>query len=177
MKYYFDGVIVVEGKNDISHLSSFIDAIFVVTNGYDIDKDELDFLNHLPKEKKIILLTDSDEAGKTIRARINQLLTNCINLEVDINKCNKNDKHGVAECDNDELLNVLKKHLSTNKTIGGTINVSDVVCLGISDQKIRKHICETFHLGKCNNKTMIKRINYLNIGLEELKKEVERYGN
>lgn len=177
MKYYFDGVIVTEGKNDVSRLSSFIDSIFVTTNGYDIDKDELDFLSYLPKENKIIILTDSDEAGKTIRERINKYLDNCINIEVDINKCNKNGKHGVAECDNFELLNVLKEHLSDKKTNSETVALSDILRLGISDQKTREYVCKIFHLGKCNNKTMVKRINYLNIKLEDIKKEVGKYGN
>ena len=33
-KYYFDGVIVVEGKSDVSYLSSFIDSRYFITNGY-----------------------------------------------------------------------------------------------------------------------------------------------
>ena len=37
-KYYFNGVIVVEGKSDVSYLSSFIDSLYFTTNGYDIYK-------------------------------------------------------------------------------------------------------------------------------------------
>ena len=44
MKYFIDGVIVVEGTNDSSFLSSFVDALYVETNGFDIDEQEIDFL-------------------------------------------------------------------------------------------------------------------------------------
>ena len=71
MKYYFDGVIVVEGKDDEAFLSSFINSIYVRTSGYVIPDEEIDFLNHL-ENKRIIVLTDSDAAGETIRDRLNK---------------------------------------------------------------------------------------------------------
>ena len=56
MIYCFDGVIVVEGTNDAAFLSSFIDSIFVITNGYDLPKEEIDFLKHVQGKKIIILV-------------------------------------------------------------------------------------------------------------------------
>ena len=49
--YYFDGIIVVEGKSDVSYLSSFIDALYITTNGYEIPDEEIDFLKHYSKQK------------------------------------------------------------------------------------------------------------------------------
>ena len=73
MKLFFDGVIVVEGTSDSSYLSSFIDALFIETNGYDIKQGDLEFLTHF--NKRIIILTDSDEAGNKIRENSTAVLS------------------------------------------------------------------------------------------------------
>ena len=105
MKYHLDNIVVVEGKADEAYLSSFIDAVYVKTNGYEIPSKEIEFLNNPRNNKSIIVLTDSDAAGKEIRTRLNKLLKNPINVEVNILRCNKNGKHGVAECDKEEIRN------------------------------------------------------------------------
>ena len=171
MKYHISNVIVVEGKDDEAFLSSFIDAIYVKTNGYQIPKEEIDFLNNPRNQKPIIILTDSDIAGKQIRERINKLVSKGLNIEVDIVKCNKKNKHGVAECEREEVINALKEHID-NIILKETITNADIVSLDIDKSK-REIICDELKLGLCNNKTFIKRLNYLGYTKEELKK----YGN
>ena len=67
MKKTINDVLVVEGTGDASYISTFVEALIIATNGYEIPEEELDFLRHLPKGKKAIILTDSDEAGYKIR--------------------------------------------------------------------------------------------------------------
>ena len=50
-KIYIDGVIVVEGKSDVSYLSSFVDSLFFITNGYDINNEKIEFLINVSKKK------------------------------------------------------------------------------------------------------------------------------
>ena len=96
MKKIIDGIIAVEGTNDVSYLSSFIDATFVSLNGLEIKN--LEFLKRVAKEKPIYLLTDSDQEGERIRERVKKEIPACIDVIVDASKCNKNGKHGVFEC-------------------------------------------------------------------------------
>lgn len=177
MKYVIDGVIIVEGKTDVAFLSSFIDAEFVLTNGYDINKDEIDFVLAASKSKNIIILSDSDEAGNQIRNRLNKLIPNAINALVDINKCDKNNKHGVAECAKDEIISVLKPYFSLETLKRGKITLQDLSLLGLtgdSNSKILKQkVCKRLNLGICNTKNMLKRINFLGITLQEIKEAVE----
>ena len=173
MKYYFDGIIVLEGRNDESYLSSFIDSIYVVTNGYEIPIDEIDFVNNKRNNKPVIILTDSDEAGKSIREKLNSKIYKGINIEVDILKCNKNGKHGVAECDKEEVINVLKEHLSNKPIINRVLTLNQ---LNITKDE-RDYLCSKFQLGNCNQKTFIKRINYLGIDINEINNELKKYGN
>lgn len=64
--------IIVEGKYDKIKLSSIIDGIIIVTNGYGIfkDKEKLELIRIYAKKKGIIILTDSDSAGFRIRGYI-----------------------------------------------------------------------------------------------------------
>ena len=172
MKQLFNGVLVLEGSNDASYISSFMEVITVITNGYDIPKEEMDFLINLPDDKQIYLLTDSDSAGKQIRDKLHNLLPKVHDLYVDINRCNKNNKHGVAECDKEELLKVLSPYL-INQEKKDNIAIVDLYKLGIDNKAKRDFIAKELHLGKCNNKILLKRINYLGIQLKEL----EKYGN
>ena len=174
-KYYFDGVIVVEGTSDSAFLSSFIDSLFVETNGYQLPKQEIEFLKALPKEKKIIVLTDSDEAGKQIRNKLNNQLNGVINVSVDINLCNKNNKHGVAECDKNEIINILKEYLTKEQRNCQQLTTNDIIGLGINTKNKREYLCSKLNLGICNNKTMIKRMNLLKISKDDIKNTMEGY--
>lgn len=61
--------IIVEGKYDKIKLSSIIDTVIITTNGYGIFKDseKLELIRYYAKKTGIIILTDSDSAGRRIR--------------------------------------------------------------------------------------------------------------
>lgn len=61
--------IIVEGKYDKIKLSSIIDAVIIVTNGFSVfkDKEKLSLIRFYARETGIIIMTDSDSAGFKIR--------------------------------------------------------------------------------------------------------------
>ena len=69
MKMHLNGVLVVEGKEDASYLSNYISSEIVVVNGYELDAKTIAYL----QGKKVIALLDPDDAGKTIRNKLNNL--------------------------------------------------------------------------------------------------------
>ena len=68
--------LVVEGRYDKIKLSSLVDGVILVTNGFGIYKDkELRRLIRFYAEKRgLIVLTDSDSAGRQIRGYIKSIL-------------------------------------------------------------------------------------------------------
>lgn len=64
--------IVVEGRYDKAALSSYIDALIIVTDGFGLFRDEekLALLRRLADERGLIVLTDPDGAGFVIRNHI-----------------------------------------------------------------------------------------------------------
>lgn len=61
--------VIVEGKYDKIRLSSLLDALLIPTNGFSIfqNPEKRAWIRSLAKERGIIILTDSDRAGRKIR--------------------------------------------------------------------------------------------------------------
>ena len=169
-KRFIPGVIVVEGSHDVGKVSLLYESCFVITNGYDIPKEERDFITHLNKDIRVIVLTDNDEAGEKIRTNLNNLRENMINIRIEAPKESK--KKGIAECDVNDIKNALDKY-SIEKDNYYKINLYDLKVIGHPNSKrIKEHLCNVFHLGKCSNQNFIKRVCLLGIKEEELREEI-----
>lgn len=173
MRKIINGIIVVEGTTDVSFLSQFLDAEFVITNGSAIPQTTIDYLVKSSGNRDIFVLTDPDSPGKKIRDVLDSHIPNLKHCFVSKEKSVKNGKVGVAESTKDEVLEALEKYIQTKQSNVGTITHSDLVKLGLEgsdDSSIkRKTVIEKLHLGQCNAKTFLKRLNYSGITIEELK--------
>ena len=177
MKYYLNKILVVEGKDDASYLSSFLDSEIVTTNGYDIPKEEVLYLNAASKFKGIIVLVDPDKAGREIESKLKEKLDNATYLNVEISKCTRGSKQGVAECEQEEILSVLKPFIETKKNEKSAVLRENSLKIDLSDSTLREYVSDKFCLGKCNTKTMIKRLDTLQISEAQLKQAIEEYRN
>ena len=170
MKVFLDKILVVEGKEDASYLSNYISSEIVVVNGFEIPKETISYL----KNKEVILLLDPDESGKKIREKLNKELPNAVNVEIDINKCNRGIKNGVAECQIDEILNKLHMYVKDKQKKESDIKMSDLYNLGLIDNKeLRNKVCSKLELGSCNAKKLYKRLVNNNITLKQLSEAVK----
>ena len=69
-------VIVVEGRYDKNTLAQTVDATVITLGGFSVfnDKEKVAFLRRLAEKQGLIVLTDSDGAGKVIRSHITSAL-------------------------------------------------------------------------------------------------------
>ncbi|MCQ2776140.1 MAG: toprim domain-containing protein [Bacilli bacterium] len=162
MKNKINGIIVVEGENDASYVSSLIDAEIVYVNGLALDN--INYLKLASKYKKIYLMTDPDNEGKNIRKKIKKMIENVVDIEIDIDKCVKGSKNGVKECLKNEILYVLSPYFVDNVTC-----IEDKI-IKIYDKKFRDFVCNNIGMEFCNNKTFNERIKTLKISESEMKK-------
>jgi ribonuclease M5 len=75
-KIKINEVVIVEGKYDKIRLSSLIDGYILQTDGFRIfaDPDKQAMIRRLAESRGVLVLTDSDGAGKMIRAHLSSAL-------------------------------------------------------------------------------------------------------
>ena len=75
-KLHIDRVIIIEGKYDKIKLSSVTDAMIIVTDGFGIFKnaEKRALIKRLAECRGLIVLSDSDSAGKVIRTHLRSFI-------------------------------------------------------------------------------------------------------
>ena len=111
--------IIVEGKYDKIRLSSLFDAHIITTDGFRIfnKKEKMALIRALAANSKIIVLTDSDGAGKLIRSHLSGALPKDRLIQLYIPRVEGKERRkdapsaegtlGVEGMKNDTLFNIL----------------------------------------------------------------------
>lgn len=181
MKKIVKPVIVVEGTSDVNKLCLLVDADFVITNGSEVSRETIEYIRKLSLSRQIIIFTDPDFPGLQIRNKINQEVEGCYNAFVRKEKATKKHKVGIAECDEKEIKEALENILLYKEIDINDYQITnqDIISLNLNgsrDSSLRRDfVSKHFYFGKTNAKTFLKRINMLNITLEELKEVLDKY--
>ena len=160
MKRKIDGIIVVEGSNDASVISSLANAEIVSINGC-----ELKNINYLKKASElcsIFLMTDPDKEGTNLRDKIKKEIPSAIDIIIDIDCCTKGSKNGVAECENNELLRAISKYFVDFSKNENNENFPYI------SKEHRVKVCQYLGIENCNFKTFKTRMKRLKINKEKI---------
>lgn len=182
MKKIIKPVIVVEGTSDVNKLCLLVDADFVITNGSEVSRETIEYIRILSLSRQIIVFTDPDYPGQRIRNIINQNVNGCFNAFVEKDKAIKHHKVGVAEATNEAILDALNNMIQYQEIeIEEPLTNDDLYELGLIGQNNssdkRNYLSQYFHLGIVNGKTLLKRLNMLQIDKVKLKEVLELYEN
>lgn len=159
-------VIVVEGANDTKRLKSYFDVETIETHGLGLKKETIEFIKKINKSRGVILFLDPDAPGEKIRNRLNSEIPNLKNAFVLKENAKTKKKVGIEHADKQTLLEALNNLVTYTDNVD-SLSLQEFNELGLSGQldsvikrdKLSKH----YHLGKCNAKTMLKRLNMLHL--------------
>lgn len=168
-------IIVVEGQSDKQVLESIIKADILVCNGSAIDGFDKDYLISLAKTRGVIIFTDPDYPGLRIRNEISSYLDVCKHAFIDKSKAIKGKKVGVAEANKEDILEALENVVTFDNYNKGTITANDLYELkiaGLDSKNNKEKIINYYHLGKCNSKTLLKRLNLLGLSRKDLENTI-----
>lgn len=72
-------VLVVEGKYDAATLATQVDGLILTTGGFSIftNEEQMELIRKLGRQRGLVILTDSDAAGFTIRTYIEKCAAGC----------------------------------------------------------------------------------------------------
>ena len=174
MKTNIDGVLLVEGKEDVAFLSSFINTLFFTTNGYDINEEKIAFLLEASKVNKLIIFTDPDEAGEKIKNTLKNKISGLFEAEIEKNKRKNYKKNGVAESSKEAVIKALKPFITNEEIKLENYDLVTLVSLGKNPQEIKDKIIQKYHLVKGNNKSIENQLRILKISKEELWKLIDQ---
>ena len=156
-------LIVVEGKTDLIFLKSFLDADIVITNGSEVSHETLEFIKEANKRQGVIVLTDPDYPGLRIRNIVSQYIGECKHAYIEKKKAIKGKKVGIAETSKEDIIDALNNIVTYSNVSDKNVDEVDLYELGLlgkSDSKAKRDkVCEYYHLGWCNGKTFLKRVN------------------
>lgn len=164
-------VIVVEGKSDVQRLEQLIDADFIICNGSAIDEATIDYIRETVKVREVIVLTDPDYPGMKIRHTIEEAVPEVCHAFIDRNKASDGKKLGVAECEKEEILRALSSYIRPRETIEYRLTAQDLLELKLTGNRSserRERVASKFHLGYCNAKTLLKRMNMIHLTKQEI---------
>ena len=167
MKVPFAPLLVVEGITDVAFLQSFLECDIITTNGSDVPRETIDYLKEAKKSRDIVVLTDPDSPGKRIRDVLDAEIPGLLHAYVPKEKSIKKHKVGVAESSPEVVLEALSFAMKYKGHEPGNLTMQDLFELGLSGNDFsaenRKKVADALHLGQCNAKTMLKRLNSLGI--------------
>ena len=174
MKLQLNALIVVEGVKDVQKLTPLVDADFVTTNGSALSLTTIEYIRQVKASgKEVIVFTDPDFPGEKIRQSLEQAIPGLTHAFVEKKFAISHGKVGVAEATQSAILTALSVKLTPQLRTVGTLTIQDLASLGfVGDHRGRQLRDKTnahFHLGPCNVKTMLKRLNVLGIEYDELK--------
>lgn len=166
-------VIVVEGKHDTQRLQQFVECDTLETGGLALDPAKLELIRLLQKERGIIIFTDPDGPGEKIRCAINQAVPGCKNAFIARNKAKTDRKVGVEHAQGTDIQEALLHLMTYAAQPAVTLPWNEFMALGLSgrenSQSIREILGNALFIGKCNGKTLWKRLNMLGLNQEQVK--------
>ena len=164
-------VIVVEGSNDTKRLKSFFPVETIETHGMGLKKETIDLIREIQDRRGVILFLDPDTPGGKIRDRLNREIPGLKNAFLMKEDARTKKKVGIEHASK-EVLEEALKHLITYTEKENSLSEEEFYELGLNgneDSSIkREKIAEAFHLGRCNAKTMYRRINLLGLTYEQI---------
>ena len=167
-------VIVVEGKNDTRRLRDFFECETIETHGLGLDKETVEFIRKVNATRGIILLLDPDSPGEKIRKKLNEEIPGLKNAFILKEDARTARKVGVEHASK-EVIEEALNNLVTYKGYEEGLTMVDLYELGLCGQEDsfgkRMKISGKYHIGRCNAKTMLKRLNLLGIKKEDLSVE------
>ena len=169
-------VIVVEGTNDTKRLKSFFEVDTIETHGLGLKKETIELVKEANRKRGVILFLDPDTPGEKLRTRLNKEVPGCKNAFVLKEDARTKKKVGIEHADKQTLEEALN-NLVTYSEDKESLSLEEYNELGLSGMpdsvQRREKITRAFHIGKCNAKTMYKRLNMLGVTLEEIKEVLE----
>lgn len=169
--------IVVEGRDDTLAVSKAVDAITIETHGFGLSDKMWGILEKAYRERGLIILTDPDHGGRSIRRKILNRFPGSKEAFVSTEKASKKGDVGIENAAPDDIWEALSKARaslieSDGETTKERYDMSLLVewnLVGESNSRKRREVfCDNLGIGYSNAKGLLKKLNQYEINQEEI---------
>ena len=161
-----------------------VNADTIETHGFGISAKTWQLLEKADEQRGLIIFTDPDHAGRQIRERLTGLFPQAKQAYLTQSQAEKDGDIGIENASPDGILKALAAagcladgSITSVAKGHAPVTMEDLISLGLagtdcSSQK-RAAAGAALGIGTANSKTFLKRLAFMDIGLEELKKAAE----
>ena len=189
--------IVVEGRDDTLAVSKAVDAIIIETHGFGLSDKTWKILDKAYRERGLIILTDPDHGGRSIRRKILNRFPGSKEAFVSTEKASKKGDVGIENAAPDDIWEALSKARASLAPSSGErtkeryknsyeeshkeqykdthkegYDMSLLVkwnLVGESNSRKRREVfCDNLGIGYSNAKGLLKKLNQYEINQEEI---------
>ncbi|MGL4589198.1 MAG: ribonuclease M5 [Mycoplasmatales bacterium] len=171
-------IIIVEGKSDTRRLKQiFPNVLTFETSGLGLDdKKILQLQQYKELDYEMIVFTDPDSAGETIRRKISENVEGVKHAFLNCKQTKGKGKSiGIEHASTEDIKLALARLYTDNYQ--QIYELADLVEYGIyRNAKLRQFICNQLQIGYGNNKKFLKQLNTFEIEREKLEEIIANYG-
>lgn len=173
-KQQIEQIIVVEGRDDESAVKAAVDARVIVTSGFGIKKETWELLEKAYNGPGLIVFTDPDFAGESIRKRIEERFPGSRHAYLDREDARKDADIGIENASVESILTALEKAKYTLSEDRDLFTMDDLLFFGLAGTaqaaQRRNRMGKVLGIGYSNTKTFLARLNGYGISREEFYK-------
>ena len=171
-------VIIVEGRDDIRRIKEVLDADIIETHGMGLNEEIMKVIEEAYQKRGIIIFTDPDYAGETIRKQITARCPEAKHAFITRKEGepNKQGSLGVEHASDQAIIQALTQ-VATPRKDKSDIELSLLqnygLLGGVGAKQKRKALGEALRIGYTNGKQLKKRLQAFNITKEQLQHVME----
>ena len=171
-------VIVVEGRDDVNAVKRAVDAEIIITHGFGITKDTLRRIKFANERKGIIIFTDPDFAGESIRKTIAREIKGCKHAFLSREKAIKDGDIGIENATPDSIREALSKVRSQVSQRREEFKKIDLIINDLEGSynasKRRDVLGRILGIGYGNSKQFLNRLNNYGVTREEFENALKK---
>lgn len=160
-------IIVVEGRDDITAVKQAVDAQVIAVHGFGITRETLELIRRAAKERGVIVLTDPDHAGETIRKRIEQMCPGVRHAYIMREEGTKKGDVGVENANPESIIRALERAHASSFEAHKEFVPADLFDAGLMagpNAKIRRQrLGKKLGIGYASASTLLQRLNNYDI--------------
>ena len=170
-------VLVVEGKMDVVAVRRAVEADCIVTGGFNLSRRTLDDIKKAYERRGIIILTDPDSAGESIRRFLARRFPEAAHAFIPREEATANDDIGVEQASPESIRRALAKVRTCSMEPQEIFTSADLLLAGLSGAPTagvrRARLGKILGIGYANARTFLRRLNHYGVTREEFDAALE----